>query len=229
MREYDERWRPNFHCWHFCSTLPALTYLPSTKTHTFIQICYAFNNFPAKCVKQIHSVNLWPSSWHLVSCFAVLYTYVAYYYPHRSFIAIIFISMAAWNIIQKQEVSNSFCSFDFCPSASEETLQIWVNTLWESTPNLVLDLDYRQVYDSDSLAVLTVQHTIYAWWRDHNLGHFRGTHYNYVIMSAMASQITSLAIVYSIVYSRCRSKKTWKILVTGLYAGNSSVNWNTYV
>ena len=33
------------------------------------------------------------------------------------------------------------------------------------------------------------------------------THYNDVIMSAMASQISSLTIVYSTVYSRCRSKK----------------------
>ena len=33
------------------------------------------------------------------------------------------------------------------------------------------------------------------------------THYNDVIMSAMASQITSLTIVYSTVYSRRRSKK----------------------
>ena len=40
-------------------------------------------------------------------------------------------------------------------------------------------------------------------------------HYNDVIMSAMASQITSLMIVYSIVYSRRRSKKTSKLRVTG--------------
>ena len=48
--------------------------------------------------------------------------------------------------------------------------------------------------------------------------------YNDVIMSAMASQITSLTSVYSTVYSRRRSKKTSKIRVTGLCAGNSSVN-----
>ena len=44
-------------------------------------------------------------------------------------------------------------------------------------------------------------------------------HYNYVIMSAMASQITSLAIVYSTVYSMRRSRKTSKLRVTGLCAG----------
>ena len=36
---------------------------------------------------------------------------------------------------------------------------------------------------------------------------FHWTHYNDVVMGAMASQIISLTIVYSTVYSRCRSKK----------------------
>ena len=40
-------------------------------------------------------------------------------------------------------------------------------------------------------------------------------------MGAMASQITSLTIVYSTVYLGHRSKKTPKLLVTGLCAGNS--------
>ena len=43
-------------------------------------------------------------------------------------------------------------------------------------------------------------------------------HYNGVIMGAMASQITSLTIVYSTVYW---PKKTSKLRVTGLCAGNS--------
>ena len=40
-------------------------------------------------------------------------------------------------------------------------------------------------------------------------------------MSLMASQITSLAIDYSTVYSGAESKKTSKLRVTGLCAGNS--------
>ena len=44
-------------------------------------------------------------------------------------------------------------------------------------------------------------------------------HYNDVIMSAMASQITNLTIVFS----RCRLKKTPLLLVTGLCEGNSPV------
>ena len=47
-------------------------------------------------------------------------------------------------------------------------------------------------------------------------------HYNDVIMSGKASQITSLTIVYSIVYSDPdKKKKTSRLPVTGLCAGNS--------
>ena len=42
-------------------------------------------------------------------------------------------------------------------------------------------------------------------------------------MSTMASQITSLTIVYSTVYSMRKSKKTSKLRITGLCAGNSLV------
>ena len=47
--------------------------------------------------------------------------------------------------------------------------------------------------------------------------------YNGVIMISLASQITSLTIVYSTVYSRADSKKTSKLCVTGLCVGNSPV------
>ena len=40
-------------------------------------------------------------------------------------------------------------------------------------------------------------------------------------MDAIASQITSLTIVYSTVYSDADQKKTPKLRVTGLCAGNS--------
>ena len=52
------------------------------------------------------------------------------------------------------------------------------------------------------------------WWRNH---------YNDVIMSAMASQVTSLTIVNSTVYSRRKSMKTPKLHAIGLRAGNSPV------
>ena len=44
-------------------------------------------------------------------------------------------------------------------------------------------------------------------------------HYNDVIMCTIASQITRLAIFYSTVYLRRKSKKTSKLFVTGLCAG----------
>ena len=46
-------------------------------------------------------------------------------------------------------------------------------------------------------------------------------HYNDVKMGAMASQITSLTIVYSIVYSRRRWRKASKLRVPGFCVGNS--------
>ena len=48
-------------------------------------------------------------------------------------------------------------------------------------------------------------------------------HYNDVIRSAMASQITNLMIVNLSVYSRLRSKKISKLSVTGFWEGNSPV------
>ena len=57
-----------------------------------------------------------------------------------------------------------------------------------------------------------------SWWRPTKV-----CHYNDVIMSAMASQITSLAILYSTVYSRRRSTETSKLRVTCLCQGNSPV------
>ena len=42
-------------------------------------------------------------------------------------------------------------------------------------------------------------------------------------MSVMVSQITGLMIVYSTFYSRCRSKKTSNLCITGLCLGNSPV------
>ena len=56
----------------------------------------------------------------------------------------------------------------------------------------------------------------------HNFTLLWHQHYNDVIMSLMVSEITSLMIIYSAVYSR-RSKKTWKLRVSGLCVGNSPV------
>ena len=70
------------------------------------------------------------------------------------------------------------------------------------------------------------------WWPSSNVVYKRDRylegwnwwmllHYNDVIMRSLAFQITSLTIVYLNVYSRRRSKKTSKLRVPGLCAGNS--------
>ena len=65
-------------------------------------------------------------------------------------------------------------------------------------------------------------------WGQLLTGHTTGLYkykmyYNDVMINAMASQITSLTIVYSTAYSRRRSKKTSKLRVTGLCERNSPV------
>ena len=62
-------------------------------------------------------------------------------------------------------------------------------------------------------------HSIYTKPQQHTGS--RGPHYDDVILGAMASQITSLTIVYSTVYSGADQKKTPKLRVTGLCVGNS--------
>ena len=66
---------------------------------------------------------------------------------------------------------------------------------------------------------------LYNRINDHsrNLNHCCRWHYNDVIMSTMASQITSLTIVYPIVYSGVDQRKKSKLHVTCLWAGNSPV------
>ena len=71
-------------------------------------------------------------------------------------------------------------------------------------------------YTASAILIFSPEHDT----KGHQANDWRANHYNDVIMNAMASQITSLTIVYSIVYSRCRSKKTSKFRVTGLCAGN---------
>ena len=75
---------------------------------------------------------------------------------------------------------------------------------------------------SVSLALIFLQkYIIQADYRDRDTNTF-ADHYNDVIMGTMASQITSLTIVNRLFWRR--SKKTSKLRVTALCAGNSSVN-----
>ena len=53
---------------------------------------------------------------------------------------------------------------------------------------------------------------------------FNVQHYSDVIMCAMACQITSVLIVYSIICSGSDKKETSKLLITGLCEGNSPMS-----
>ena len=53
------------------------------------------------------------------------------------------------------------------------------------------------------------------------------SHYGDIIMGVMASQITSVTIVYSIVYSGADKKKTLKLHVTGFCEGNDRLPVNS--
>ena len=80
-------------------------------------------------------------------------------------------------------------------------------------PFIITVADVLVIYNNDCHADSVVA----------RVSHALRYHYNDVIMGAIASQITSLTIVYSIVYSDADKKKTSKLRVTGLCAGNSPV------
>ena len=71
------------------------------------------------------------------------------------------------------------------------------------------------------LVSLTAQNEWFITWHPITCIQLAFIHYNDVIMTMVVSQITSLTIVYSIVYSGARSKKTSKLRVTAICAGNS--------
>ena len=103
----------------------------------------------------------------------------------------------------------------FVPKCSYvNIILIWtINTLWwrywtkKEHPRVILRLQISIVIPLTT--ILSYTHT--------------STHYNDVIKSAMASQITSLTIVYSTVCSRRRSQKLAKFCITGFCEENSPV------
>ena len=83
--------------------------------------------------------------------------------------------------------------------------------------NTVRHLIMGQIITTQNLvAIKVVRHA--GQWES-----ARKVHYCDVIMGAVASQITNLAIVYSSVSFSHRAKKTSKLRVTGLCVGNSPV------
>ena len=99
----------------------------------------------------------------------------------------------------------------------------WGCSNGHSNPSIFLGMSWMRHF----LQIFTqlLIHGIFMLWFSElrRSGCVGSTHYNDVIMSTMASQITGLTIVFSNVYSRRRSKKTSKLRVTGLCEGNSPV------
>ena len=95
----------------------------------------------------------------------------------------------------------------YCEYSEPSTIDIRIQNKYpiqENAPQTVTSIGHR--FDAELVGRMSSRH-----------------HYNDVIMNTVASQITSLTIVYSIVYSRHISKKTSKLRVTGLWEGNSPV------
>ena len=73
-------------------------------------------------------------------------------------------------------------------------------------------------FGAEQVTTISLTHDDAIHW------HIYVHHYNDVIMSALASQISRMRSVYSTIYSQRRSKKTSKLRITGLCVGNSPVN-----
>ena len=95
-------------------------------------------------------------------------------------------------------------------------------------------LRIHRIYDFEHLIILAILSAFVLWYRcrgvcmclrnhNANTGWQSHIHYNDALMSEMASHITSVPIVYSTICCRRRSKKTSRLHVTDLCAGNSPV------
>ena len=108
-------------------------------------------------------------------------------------------------------ISHTICKRFCCASVSFGRIEIIISFMGVSSCLL----------QGTSTGFMVILYLTPSLWRISSL--ILTEHYNDVIMGAMASQITSLLIVYSTVCSRRRSKKTSKLRVAGLCAGNSPV------
>ena len=104
--------------------------------------------------------------------------------------------------------------------------------LIDEKSSLVQSMAWRRTGNTPSSEPTTIHiNNVYMWYSGEVSQHIKAEHcihvseknYSGVIMGTMASQITSLTIIYSSVYSRLRSKKTSKLRVTGPCAGISLV------
>ena len=110
----------------------------------------------------------------------------------------------------------------------------YLNQSWPSSATHTCGTSRRRVDIALPIYALVIFFPLYSQYIPHGANvlqmfcnRFRWNivpqHYNDVIMGAIASQITSLTIVCSAIYSMRTSKKTQKFRVTDLCAGNSPV------
>ena len=94
-------------------------------------------------------------------------------------------------------------------------IDIWI--LGTFSPSFVNFWVFRKTrqYSSTVDKSTTLENNVHAHYLSYLINH-----YNDVIMTVIASQITSLTIVNSTIYWRRRSNKESKLRVTGLCAGN---------
>ena len=104
---------------------------------------------------------------------------------------------------------------------------IFLYVFWSESTCIGANVYWKTLWDSDEIKHLGsytfFNHPFASLKLDfREIGDDIVMDYNKVIMSVVASQITS-QLVYSSVYSRHRSNKTSKLCVTGICAGNSPV------
>ena len=101
---------------------------------------------------------------------------------------------------------------------------------WPFVRGIAGDLSYgahgRPCNDFQTISYRPRQALMVSSW--HHFIHVK-YHYNDVIMSALASQVTSLAIVYPTVYSGADQRKKSKLRVTGPVCGEfTGDSWSLY-
>ena len=109
------------------------------------------------------------------------------------------------NLYNSEVKMASFSHFRNCPKAFSE-MTCLPNRLFHNEQALVQIMDWPRTCKQSLIEAKVVQFSVpRSWWVNGTLN-FK-THYNNVIMSAIASQITSLTIVYSSVYSGADQRK----------------------
>ena len=102
-----------------------------------------------------------------------------------------------------------FCRSCNINTRSNDFIAVYINKQRKPSLWLSYDATWYNIWYDIYISFIMWQNELRLWFN----------HYDDVIMRAMASQITSLTIVCSNVYSRRRSKESSKLRVAGLVRG----------